>query len=514
MLKAVLAFVSCAAALVSASASAAEPQWTAAETEHFIIYSKGPPERIEKLATDVETYDKLMRMATGIPADAQPVKVRIYEVDDTGAIQKALGIDPSVGVGGFYDSNSLGPFLVTPRKTGFEGYDFGPELVRHHEYAHHFMLQYFPSSYPAWYTEGFAELVGASEVLDDGRIGYGMPAKHRGHDIAAYWAPLQEVLAKDKVWAVDTYGQGWALTHFFTFDKSRSAQFREYLQALRVGKTLEEASRVFGDLSSLNREARLYVVNSRFDYKPVKVEIARPVIQRTRPVSAGEAALIPEVIAFRDDPLDSYKKAGARERERKLREANLERIREKAQLYPRDRFVLTFLAEAEYAAGNYPQAEAAADRLLALDPNDARGLARKAILQARRASTLDSAARASALADARKMAVRANKANPDEALPYIAFYETFRFSGEKPTAAALLGLKEAMTMQPLSVVPRDLFIDALANNGLYDQAIAWLLPIANSAHDSPRRDAAREKLAKLKAARDAQRKTAAVSTKG
>lgn len=504
MFKAIFAFVA-GLAFATAAAAGPAPVWQASETEHFIIYSNSPPERVLKLATELESYDKLMRMATGINEDIGPVKVRIYEVDGLYDVQRALGLDQYSGVAGFYESNSLGPYLVTPRTTGYEGEDFGPGLVLHHEYAHHFMLQYFPSSYPGWYTEGFAELIGSSKILPDGRIGYGMPAKHRGHDIVSDWAPLQDLLTKDKVYGVDWYAQGWALTHFLTFDKTRSAQFHQYLDALRVGKTQQEAAKVFGDLGVLNREARTYVGNGVFEYRPVKVEISQPVIQRTRPMSAGEAALVPEVIAFRDEPLDDIKKDGEREHERQLREANLNRIREKAKLYPSDTFALSFLAEAEYAAGNYTEAESAADRLLAIDPNDVRGLARKSILLARRSAQLQGAARTSGIAEARQMAIKANKLNPDEALPYIAFYESFHLAGEKPTAAAVLGVKEAMTMQPLSVVPRQLFIDELARDGFYEQAIAWLMPIANSPHDSPRRDAAREKLAKLQAALAAKR---------
>ena len=84
---------------------------------------------------------------------------------------------------------------MTPRKTTGTGRYFTPDLVLHHEYAHHFMLQYFPAIYPGWYTEGFAELIGSSKMMDDGRIGYGMPALHRGNDINAYWAPLYRPLA-------------------------------------------------------------------------------------------------------------------------------------------------------------------------------------------------------------------------------------------------------------------------------------------------------------------------------
>src|SRR3569832_1384238 len=139
------------AASLSVAAVAADAPWTASDTKHFIIYSKSPPERVRDLAIDLERYDKLIRMATNIPDDRQSTKVRIYEVDGLKEIRDALGVDDNSTIAGFYTANSLGPFLVTPRKAGYVGEYFDAELVRHHEYAHHMMLQYYPVAYPQWY---------------------------------------------------------------------------------------------------------------------------------------------------------------------------------------------------------------------------------------------------------------------------------------------------------------------------------------------------------------------------
>jgi tetratricopeptide (TPR) repeat protein len=472
--------------------------WEAAETEHFIIYSKSPPQRVEKLATDVESYDKLMRMATGMADDKGVVKVHIYEVDGTKDIERALNIDNS-GIAGFYDSNIFGPYLVTPRSIDVEtDMDFTPALVLHHEYAHHFMLQYFPGVYPDWYVEGFAELIGSSKWLDDGRIGYGMPATHRGHDIATQWVPLQDLLVKEKITYVDTYGEGWALTHFFTFTPARTKQFRAYLDALTSGKSMKEAAQVFGDLDDLNREARRYITAGSFSYRPVKVEIAQPVIQRTRPLSAAEAALIPEVIAFRDEPLESYRKPGERERQLKQREANLNRIREKVQAYPADPVALYILTEAENASGNYAQAKTAVDRLLAIRPNDVRAMARKSMLLSQQASTLAGPGGAAMASEARSLAVKANRADPNEPLPLLAYYESYRQAGEKVPAQAVDGVMQVVSMLPRDDRIRMRLVDQLEVDGRYSEAIAWIMAVANSPHESPLRTTAREKLERLR----------------
>ena len=500
------------AAVIAASAFAAEPVWHAAETQHFIIYSKSPPERVEQLATDLESYDKLLRMATDIDSAVQPVKVRIYEVDGLEDIRNALGLDYTSGVAGFYSSNSLGPFLVTPRKMpSYVDKDFTAAMVLHHEYTHHFMLQYFPAAYPGWYTEGFAELIGSSKVMDDGRIGYGMPAKQRGHDIAVDWAPLQEVLTEEKPWGVDRYAEGWALTHFFTFDKTRSQQFRAYLAALNSGQSLAEAAKVFGDLNQLDREARAYVTKGAFDYRPVKVEIAKPVIQRTRVLTAGEAALIPQVIAYDDNDLNGIDKSGDREHERARRERNLERTRQIAAQYPNDPFALYFLAEAEYASDNYAQSQAAADRLLAIRPNDVHALARKAMDMAVLSRNLPAEQKSATLAQARSLAAKANHLDTADPLPLLAYYETYHEAGEKAPEVAVEGLRQVVSTDPRDNEPRELLVDELASEHKWAEAIAWLSPLANDPHDSPVRDSARKKMESLKAQLTAQGATAQAS---
>lgn len=487
------------AVCLSVAAGAAEPLWHAAETQHFIIYSKSPQKRVEQLATDLESYDKLIRMATNIHDDAPPVKVRVYEVDGLKEIDDALGLDNST-IAGFYTANSLGPYLVTPRTVDAEvDPEFTAAVVLHHEYAHHLMLQYFPAAYPGWYIEGFAELIGASKVMDDGRIGYGMPAKYRGHDIAVDWVPLQELLTHEKVYDLDTYGQGWAVTHFFTFDKTRSQQFREYLAALNSGRSLADAAKVFGDLNKLDREARAYVTSSSFEYRPVKVEIAKPVIQKVRTLSPGEAALIPEVIAYDDSDLSEFEKQGDREHQLARRQRNLERTRAVVQQYPNDPFALHFLAELEFSLGNYAQSESAADRLLAIRPNDVDGLARKAIAMAVLARNLPAAQKSATVEQARALASKANHLDTQDPLPLFAYYETFHEAGEQPPEVAVEGLRQVVSTDPRDDLPRKLLVDQLASERKWTEAIFWLGPLADDPHASPAREAARKKMAWLKA---------------
>jgi hypothetical protein len=489
------------ALVMLAPAAAQAGDWKAYETAHFIIYSKSDREDVEKLASGLETTDGLMRKASAISNKIEPIKVRIYEVDNDGDVQAALGITGGSGIAGFYTSNILGPYAVTPHSTTFHNGNFTPELVLHHEYAHHFMRQYFPAVYPDWYVEGYAELIGSSLIQSDGTVAYGLPPKSRGNEFAVDWVPLQEVFLKppEKLYGLDPYRQGWAMTHFLTFSKERAAQLRAYLAALYAGKSQAEAAKVFGDLGQLNREMRAYVTAGSVPHKSVTVPIAKPVIQAVHPVSAGEAALIPETIAFADDDLTAYRKAGARAHEQHRRDEILQHIRDKVRLYPSDPFALYLLAQSEYSSGHYAESEAAADRLLSVNPNHVRGLVIKSLNVARAAGSLGGPAQLAKAKEARALALKANRGDPNDPLPLLAFYQSYHLAGLKPIPAAVDNLLDISLTLPDNSQIRQLLVDEYASEKKWAEAIAALQPLANDPHDSPLRTAAREKMAKLQA---------------
>ncbi len=486
--------------------TAAQAEWRRFETAHFVIYSESDESRVNELATGLESIDGLMRTATGLSAEVEPVKVRIYEMRDEGAIEAAIG-EANSGVAGFYNSNSLGPFAVTIRKS-YSASDgkFTRELVLHHEYAHHFMFQYFPATYPSWYVEGFAELIGSSKILPDGKVAYGWPAKHRGDSIAFGWVPVRDVLLKppEKL-QMDWYGQGWALTHYLTFGKGRSQQLRQYLAMLTAGKSSQEAVTAFGDLDQLNREAHAYVSRGQFDYKPVEIPIRKPVIERVDAVSPAEAALIPDTIAFNDDDLAYYRKDSDREKERSRRARVLAHIQSEVARYPNDPFALYLLAETQNASGNTAAAETAVDRLLAVQPRNVRGMVRKSLLLSQSAAKLSGPARQQMAAQARQLAVAANKADPNEAMAFVAFYQSYRSAGAAVPTNALQGLEAAVATLPGNTGVRQMLVDEYAAERRWADAMRALAPIANDTHESPLRQAARERMAQLRAELDKQR---------
>lgn len=478
------------------AAGTGHAEWRRFDTQHFIIYSESSDKRVNELATGLESVDGLMRMATGLPMDGETVKVRIYEMADEGQVEGAIG-ETNSGIAGFYTSNILGPYAVTLRKAYSAEGDFTAELVLHHEYAHHFMLQYFPATYPGWYIEGFAELIGSSKTLPDGKLAYGFPAKHR-RDIS--WVDMRDILLKppEKV-PFDLYGQGWAMTHFLTFSKQRSPQLRQYLLALTAGRTPVEAASAFGDLAGLNREAHGYLLSGSFEYRPVNIPVRQPVIEKVSPVENAEATLIPETIAFNDDDLSSYRKPGEREREQKRRDQVLNHLRSKAAQFPNDPYALYLLAQEENANGNKRAAESAADRLLSVQPSHVGGMLLKSMLMSEAAAAMNGSVRVAKATEARHLAIAANKADPDNALTYVAFYKSYPAANEPAPTSAVDGLAAAVEKLPGNTGVREMLVDELANEDRFADAMFTLAPIANNPHESPMRQAAREKMAKLKA---------------
>ena len=297
----------------------------------------------------------------------------------------------------------------------------------------------------------------------------------------------------------DAYGQGWAMTHFFTFSKTRSQQLRQYpaatflRQVPRRGRQgVRRSGRAQSGSSRLSHEGQLRD-------RPVKVPVHQPVIERIEPVGAAEADLIPETIAFSDVDLGWYRKESDRQRERGQRAATLERIRAKAARYANDPYAQYLLVEAENASGNAAAAEAAVDRLLAIQPGYVRAMIRKSILMSQAAAKLSGPARLERAAEARRLAIRANQADANEPLAFVAFYQSFHSIGAPVTLDALTGLEAAVGTLPANTVIRQMLVDEYASQRRWVDAIRMLLPLANELHETPLGQAAREQLERLEA---------------
>lgn len=467
-----LVIVSACAAMLTPGAARAE--WREAETTHFKIYSDGSESQLVQYAQRLEGLDAVLRIATRTPADLPPTKVRVILFATVEQVQKAYrGHDRQVG--GFYTVNMQGPIAISTRGKDNDDSSWGPDVTLFHEYTHHFMLEYLPATYPAWYVEGFAEIASSASLMSGGRMEFGKAANHHGWFLtSAPWVPIARLL--NSTYASfpaesDFYGESWLLAHYLNFSSKRPGQLARYLTELGAGVASEKAAvDAFGDLDQLNHDVHAYLDAASFTARAVPVTLPARETIRLRSLSPGEAELMPETAAF-SEYLGKEEMA-----------AYLAQVRAKAARFPSDRYALQLLADAEYAAGDFAAAGGTVDKLLAVAPDSVSGRVRKGMILLHQAEDLEGAARHAKVTQARALFVAANQAAKDDPQPLVAYYRSFLTDGVRPPPAAVDGLLQAVSTVPQDQGPRMMLVSELVSEGKLAEAIYYLGPIAYDPH--------------------------------
>jgi tetratricopeptide (TPR) repeat protein len=451
--------------------SAAAAAWHRAETDHFIFYGTSAKD-VREDAIRLERYDALLRDLTKIPKGSTTMKLTVYVLSDVEAVKRAYG-DRTSDVAGFYTTNPSGVIAVVPRGIGEKDYD---DVILFHEYAHHLMLQYFPTAYPAWYSEGFAEYLSTAQFTDIAAK-IGLPANHRAYQLLIEEpVPIETLLSagvgdlkRDQVG--NFYGRAWLLTHFLSFEKTRRGQQSECLTLINNGMApLEAARKAFGDLAVLNKDLNRYMKAPRIAYLNVaNTPPAATSITVTELDRASGEALMDRLLLTRGTAVAE-------------RQPIANRLRKLSGKYPGNASVLTLLAEAEHDLGNYDAAVVAADAAIAIEPANVRASLWKGMSLGRALSKANDKDAAKWKA-ARNWIVRANRANPEDPFPLYEYYQSFQAEGRDPTKSAVAGLGKAVSLIPQESAFRVPYAIELANAGDYSGAAMILQPIANSPHD-------------------------------
>lgn len=466
--------------------TAAHAEWHEASTKHFVILSDEQPERLAAFATDLERYDKAMRVFRNI-ADRPiaPVdRVTVYVVRNVGEIGQ-LG---AKGAAGFYSARAGGSVAFTPKKGSGDNpgsvvreavqSDLDPLSVLRHEYAHHFMFNnYEAAAFPLWFTEGFAEFHATAVYGEDGSITFGALPVYRGFNLAIRRGCSAKQLVRtsdlrrlNNCIASDLYAYGWLLTHYLTFTEGGPGKMASYLRALNEGRPLDQAAAAFGNLDQMEGALDKYL-NQRM-LPAFKVPADRLAIDapKLRKLSEGEVATM--AVRMRS-------KAGVdKERAPRVYEAAVRA----AAPFPKDAAAQLALAEAAYDAKKYPDAEAAAGRALAADPKAVKamvymGMAKMAQLAAAKSAD------AAAWREARRWFLNANKTDPDDAEPMILYYRSFVLAGEAASKNAKDGLLGAVEYAPHDRRLRFIAAYVHLTDGRAPEARSALEPLAYDPHD-------------------------------
>jgi tetratricopeptide (TPR) repeat protein len=423
----------------------AQADWQEARTKHFIIYSQQKPDELRTFAERLERFDTAVRAVRGMddPPLTDGGKMTIYLLPSVAEVRELAGAPATSGILGFYMGRAEGSVAFLShreqrRQASITRDDVGipAEHVFQHEYMHHLMLSDQKTPLSSWLVEGTAEFFGTAGMDAEGGIKFGAPPQARG------WAVMENqglsaeellasVPAKTPLERESVYGKGWLLTHLLAFNKARSGQLTRYLTGMQRGmKPLDAAREAFGDLRQLDQDLSRY---ARANFQAIRVAPGPKPQVTVRALTAGEAAILPVRIRS-DRGVD--KKTGPDVA------ADARRI---AATYPNDPFVQGVLAEAEFDVENYAATIAAADRALAVQPNNVQAL----IYRGRAVMEMGKKDPAKAdWAEVRRWFVRANRADVENAEPLWLFYQTYAAVGQAPPKSAIDGLLYAQALSP------------------------------------------------------------------
>ncbi len=473
----------------------AHATWRKSETRHFTIYTEGTEIALQKFAFKVERFDAVLRRRFGISDEDVPQKLTIFMLPTAGSVAKASGAGTDVA--GIYVPNSEGSIAIVNRTNGNSKYDLDADAVLFHEYAHHFMIRYFPVAYPAWYVEGFAEFLATTDFTREGNAKRGLPPYYRAYGLLEQEPiPVEKLLTSDindipKQQHDAFYGRSWLLVHFLNFSEVRKGQLNKYLTSVSSGATNSEAARAaFGDFQQLDKELSAYL-RRPLTYVTESIPTPAPTNIEISEVSPGAGATMMLFLQLRrgiaDNEMDGLITA----------------LDAAARKFPIDPEPWVLLAETYYLADKDAEAILAADSALKINPQLSRAMLFKGRAMLRQ-NIKNNVANAEAWSEARKWIVKANRADVNDPLPLFAYYQSFRQQGKPPSPTALQGLARCYQMVPEAIDVRMAYAFSLAREKKYGPAIRLVETVAFDPHDSPQAVEARATLTRLKAARDGQ----------
>ncbi len=464
--------------------SAAHAEWLEASNKHFIVYGNISRSEMARFSERLERFGAAVRSVFRLPEPEGGAanRVTIYIVPTTGAVRRYYNGKGS-SVAGFYHSDAQGSWIVTPATTEEGNEYFSANLVLFHEYAHHLILGNSEVLYPGWASEGLAEFFSTAMVDKKGAVKIGAAANARAESIMAL-SPMsvKDLLESDsrKLSEEDIdqkYSRGWLLSHYLMFGRKRPGQFTHFLTLVTSGVPTEKAGiQAFGDLGKLNGEINAYrtqqllgvsIGPDHYTADPVSI----------RALDADEARLMP----FR---LESATGSSEQEAAKLLPEA-----RKIAETNSRNAWIQRVLAEIEFDANNNDAAEAACDKALAIDPNNLMAMVYKARIHMRRAQAAK-AADPAMWRDVRRLIVKANRIEPNYALPLVIYYSSYLMANERPSDTAVDGLLRAVQLAPQDTGLRVLAFGACLQQGDLPLARRMLASVAFDAHakgDNPAR---------------------------
>lgn len=458
------------------AATPAHAEWLEGKSPHFIVYANMSEGEMKVRVARLEKFDAALRGIFKVPGEDSTT---IYVTRGTDEIRKLTG---QQDVAGFYKGNAQGAVGFIPDTLGNDVIGLTAEQVMFHEYSHHILLSNESAAYPGWMSEGLAELFSTMKFENDGSVVIGRPVLNRGSAMMGlnHWSARRLLLSDTNPPSdderIELYSRGWLLCHYLLISGNRQGQIFAYIAAINKGTPpLEAAQAVFGDLGKLDSELETYLHRSSFPGTVIPADRIKASTQVTlHKLTEGEAAIMPYRIASASG-VDSTTAGPLAQKAHAV-----------ADRFTGDAFTQRALAEMDYDAGAYDLADAEAERALAIDPANVMAMVyrgRVAAVRAVRTTGPDAEMR---WKEARGWFLKANRADPNHALPFVLFYDSFVAAGDPVPDGARVGLRRAAVLAPADWSLRIRLAVMLIGEGDIPLARSLLVPMTTDAHASDR----------------------------
>lgn len=454
--------------------TAAQAEWFEATSRNFIVYSEGSERDARDFAAKLERFNYVLRAYHHVTAPPAPNKLRVFLMSSKNGVARMAEQPASSGIAGYYVPWARAQMLIGTRsrattRTG----DLDPESILLHEYTHHFMYRYFPATYPVWYSEGFAEFWGSTRFGENDLVEVGLPAEHRFNTFRQLgWLPIDRLFKAHNYQEIGgtnvflLYAEGWLINRYMFEHPERKHQVEQYLNLVNRGTSYEDAVRqAFPDIGAFNSELYSYSGQVRYNVLQLPFRTIEVGEITTRTLRPAEQALITHEIKLSQGYLQREAQDFATE------------VRTIAARFPDDPFAIRMVMETERLAGNDAASLAAADRLLAIEPNNARALTTKGLIQIaqlRAAGSTDAAAWDAA----RQLFLRANRLAENDPIVLEAYYDSFTAQGVRPPDGAQNALYSAMELAPSDPELRYKVALDFEQRNMIPEAIAVVRPYA------------------------------------
>ncbi len=336
--------------------------WRLYQSENFEIYSDLRPGQVARTITALETFRAAVHYLTNTdPSASPPHETRLYLFKRVADLRK---LHSSQEVLGFMIPGLRYNLMVAAKPPRRSILNTATAVV-FHEYVHQLVRSVSSFRYPAWYDEGFAELLSTART-SNGSLIFGQAPAAAVHLLKPEQdMPLTEVLnyqqspTDDPLRRQRFYAKAWLFTHYLLFSPEseqngyRKAS-RNYLQAYNRGQlgtdTFEE---LFGlNVAAMDRSLREYQFRIQSFEVPRGVLTVNPDYQQ-RTLSRDEARYeLGALFLGRHDP---------------TARGLLSAISSESSMYPR---ALSTLGRLDLRNGEYAHALEKQRKALALAPED------------------------------------------------------------------------------------------------------------------------------------------------